>query len=70
MDGALASSQIVRADGTVEEIPSKRVTELFAGDRVRVATPGGAGYGDPAKRRAAAREEDVASGKVDAAPER
>ncbi len=66
-DGALARSEVVRADGTVEEIPSKRVMELYAGDRVHVATPGGAGYGDPAKRSAAAREEDIASGKVGAA---
>jgi N-methylhydantoinase B len=35
---------------------------LRAGDRVRVATPGGGGYGDPHKRDRALVERDVALG--------
>ena len=39
---------------------------LVAGDRVRVRTPGGGGYGDPAKRAPDAIEEDVALGRYSA----
>ncbi|TIO66974.1 MAG: methylhydantoinase, partial [Mesorhizobium sp.] len=37
---------------------------LKAGDRVRVGTPGGGGYGDPAKRSAAARVNDRSKGYI------
>jgi N-methylhydantoinase B/oxoprolinase/acetone carboxylase alpha subunit len=57
-------SVIHRADGTVEEIPSKIVTRLRKGDRVVIETAGGGGYGDTAKRAQAARAADVADGKV------
>jgi N-methylhydantoinase B len=39
---------------------------LSAGDRVRVRTPGGGGYGDPATRDPAAVDEDVRLGRYDA----
>ena len=63
-DGARAHSVIVRRDGTTEEIPSKVVTRLMAGDRVIVQTAGGAGYGDPAARDPQAVAADIADGKV------
>jgi N-methylhydantoinase B/oxoprolinase/acetone carboxylase alpha subunit len=63
-DGARAESMILRADGTVETIPSKIVTRLMKGDRVVLRTAGGAGYGDPALRAAEAVMADVADGKV------
>ncbi len=63
-DGARAQSVIVRRDGTVEEIPSKVVTRLMAGDRVIVQTAGGAGYGDPRARDPDAVAADIADGKT------
>ena len=48
-------------DGQWQSPPmiSKQVgVSLARGDRVRIATPGGGGWGDPAKREAAARERD------------
>jgi N-methylhydantoinase B/oxoprolinase/acetone carboxylase alpha subunit len=63
-DGARAHSVIVRRDGTTEEIPSKVVTRLMAGDRVIVQTAGGAGYGDVHARDPAAAAADIADGKV------
>jgi N-methylhydantoinase B len=63
-DGARARSQIRRADGSVEEIPSKIVTTLHPGDRVVVETAGGGGYGDPHRRAALQIEGDVRNGKV------
>ena len=63
-DGARGESTILRSDGTTETIPSKIVTRLMKGDRVILRTAGGAGYGDPALRTAAARQADVADGKV------
>ncbi len=63
-EGAKARSQIRRADGSVEEIPSKTVTTLHPGDRVVVATAGGGGYGDPGRRATLQVEDDVRNGKV------
>ena len=65
-DGARAVSDIYRADGRVESIPSKIVTRLNKGDRVVVQTAGGAGHGDPANRDPAAIARDHADGKVTA----
>lgn len=62
--GAMAHSVITRADGRQETIPSKTVTRLGPGDRVVIATPGGGGFGDPAKRDTAATVRDIADGKV------
>lgn len=66
-DGGLATSQILRAGGRIEEIPSKVVTRLVRGDRVVVGTAGGAGWGDPRHRSRAAVETDLADGKIGAA---
>jgi len=63
-EGARARSQIRRAGGNVEEIPSKIVTTLHAGDRVVVETAGGGGYGDPRRRAPIQLEGDVRDGKV------
>ncbi len=65
-DGARAQSTSVRRDGTIEEIPSKVVTRLMAGDRVIVQTAGGAGYGNPQARDPDAIAADIADGKVGA----
>ena len=65
-EAARARSVIHRRDGTREEIPSKIVTRLDKGDRVVIETAGGGGYGDPARRSAAARAADLADGKVTA----
>jgi N-methylhydantoinase B len=62
--GALAHSQIVRADGSREEIPSKTATQLAAGDRLRIETAGGGGFGPAAERDRLALEADLADGKV------
>jgi len=63
-DGGLAHSEIIRADGTVEVIPSKIVTRLGPGDRVVVGTAGGAGRGAPEARPDDARRSDLNNGKV------
>ncbi|MBP2298817.1 hydantoinase B/oxoprolinase family protein [Azospirillum picis] len=63
-DGALARSTIHRADGTVEVIRSKLMTQLKAGDRLVVETAGGGGYGAPDQREAAKVGEDVRNGKI------
>lgn len=48
--GACAYSVIHRRSGEAEEIPSKIVTDLAAGDRLIVETAGGGGFGDPGER--------------------
>jgi len=45
--GAPGRNTLLRADGAVEILPGHARIELRAGDRLRVETPGGGGYGPP-----------------------
>jgi N-methylhydantoinase B/oxoprolinase/acetone carboxylase alpha subunit len=45
--GASGRNSIIRANGSVEPLPSKARIELYPGDRLRIETPGGGGYGRP-----------------------
>jgi N-methylhydantoinase B len=72
-DGAVNRVEIRRADGRVEVPPHLSKAQdiaLSPGDRVRVRTPGGGGYGPPAARDPAAVAEDVRLGRYDAATAR
>jgi N-methylhydantoinase B len=60
----LSHSDIVRADGTAEDIPSKGVFSLSAGDSIHCRGPGGAGYGDPLTREPQSVLQDVIDRKV------
>ena len=57
---------------TVKELHGKVSSSKFAnvrfepGDRIKLTTPGGGGYGDPAARDAAKLDEDVREGYVSA----
>ncbi|MFG2918799.1 hydantoinase B/oxoprolinase family protein [Kitasatospora sp. NPDC048298] len=46
--GALGDNRVLRADGTVEELPGCGSAELAAGDALEIRTPGGGGHGSPA----------------------
>ena len=67
-DGLCARSRIYRAQGGVEEVPSKLMTTLHKGDRVVLETAGGAGHGSAGERPREAVLDDVADGKVTAPP--
>jgi N-methylhydantoinase B/oxoprolinase/acetone carboxylase alpha subunit len=43
--GGCGRNTVVRADGSVETLPAKVQLELKAGDRLRIETPGGGGFG-------------------------
>ena len=45
--GAVGRNTLVRADGTVERLEARAQIEVRAGDRLRVETPGGGGWGRP-----------------------
>jgi N-methylhydantoinase B len=47
-DGAKGRTIIIRNDGSEEEIPGKTSLRLSAGERVRIESPGGGGWGKPA----------------------
>ncbi len=64
--GTTGADAVVR-DGEEEHVGAKSTHLLAAGDAVRVQTPGGAGYGDPADRDPAAVARDYRHGKVSAA---
>lgn len=64
--GACARGVIHRRTGETEEIPSKIVTDLMAGERLVIETAGGGGFGDPSARDRACLEQDRADEKVSA----
>lgn len=43
--GAAGRNRLLRADGTVVELPGKCTVEVGPGDRLEIATPGGGGWG-------------------------
>jgi N-methylhydantoinase B/oxoprolinase/acetone carboxylase alpha subunit len=43
--GACGRNTVVHADGSIETLPAKVRLELRPGDRLRVETPGGGGFG-------------------------
>ncbi|MER6362828.1 hydantoinase B/oxoprolinase family protein [Kitasatospora sp. NPDC001527] len=45
--GALGANRVLRADGSVEELPGCGGTDVAAGDALEIRTPGGGGYGAP-----------------------
>jgi len=49
MDGYAGRTLIARSDGTVQEIPGKTSVRLSAGERVRIESPGGGGWGKPTR---------------------
>ena len=67
-DGAVNRVEILRADGRVEVPPHLSKAQDIAmapGDRVRVRTPGGGGYGRPEERDPEAVREDLRLGRYD-----
>jgi N-methylhydantoinase B len=46
-DGSPGRTVIVHQDGTEEDIPGKTSVRLHSGERVRVESPGGGGWGKP-----------------------
>ncbi|MBN9887576.1 hydantoinase B/oxoprolinase family protein [Salipiger abyssi] len=67
-DGAVNEVAVTRSGETFtpEHLSKAQDIALSAGDRVRVKTPGGGGYGDPAARDRALVEEDVRLGRYTA----
>ncbi|MBS0563327.1 MAG: hydantoinase B/oxoprolinase family protein [Proteobacteria bacterium] len=68
-DGGVNRVEIVRRGGTFvpEHLSKAQDIPLAPGDRVRVRTPGGGGFGDPARRDPARVAEDVRLGRYSAA---
>jgi N-methylhydantoinase B len=46
--GAVGHNFLRRADGTEEQLPGKGTWQVTRGDRIRIETPGGGGWGQPA----------------------
>jgi N-methylhydantoinase B len=46
-DGAPGRTVVIRLDGSEEEIPGKTSVRLRSGERVRIESPGGGGWGKP-----------------------
>ncbi len=44
-DGSLGTASVIRHDGSVEAMPGKFSTRLRAGERIRIESPGGGGWG-------------------------
>ena len=67
-DGAVNRVEILKGGRVIvpEHLSKAQDIALAPGDRVRVRTPGGGGYGDPAKRDPALVDEDVRLGRYTA----
>jgi 5-oxoprolinase (ATP-hydrolysing) len=48
MPGALGRNLLIRADGTMEELPGTAVVAMESGDSFVIETPGGGGFGKDA----------------------
>ena len=59
-----AHCHVTSADGSRRELPTKFFTTLGRGDRLRIQTPGGGGWGDPKQRAADDTARDVRAGLV------
>ena len=44
-DGAVGRTEVIRNDGSVQELPGKFSVRLKAGERIRIESPGGGGFG-------------------------
>ena len=55
---------VIRADGTVENLPSKARVRFYKNDRLYIQTSGGGGWGKPEKRDREALKRDVKDGLV------
>lgn len=65
--GGTSRQRLVRADGSVEKLPSKATNlNIGAGDLICMETAGGGGYGPPAARDPDAVLADVLDGKISA----
>lgn len=63
--GATSRHRLVRADGTVEELPSKKTNIwIEAGDLMVLETAGGGGWGNPVQRDPALVLKDYLDGKI------
>jgi N-methylhydantoinase B len=45
-DGARGTASVIRLDGSVDAMPGKFSTRLRKGERIRIETPGGGGWGE------------------------
>jgi N-methylhydantoinase B len=62
-----AHCTVTSPDGTRRELPTKVFAILARGDRLRIETPGGGGWGEPAERDAESLSADVRAGLIAAA---
>jgi len=71
-DGAVNRVEVIRNGETLvpEHLSKAQDIPLSPGDRVRVRTPGGGGYGNPADRDPALVAEDIRLGRYDPATAR
>ena len=46
-DGAPGKTSVMRSGGSAERMPGKFSTRLRSGDRIRIESPGGGGWGRP-----------------------
>jgi len=49
--GAAGRTEVVRADGSRQQLGGKTSVRVKAGERIRVETPGGGGWGAPSGRK-------------------
>ena len=63
-NGSFSTFFLEREGGRAEKIPSKFGGRIMRGQRLKIVTPGGGGFGEPAQRDRAALVRDFMDGKI------
>jgi N-methylhydantoinase B len=61
--GRVGRASVIRQDGSIEEMPGKFSTRLQRGERIRIESPGGGGWGNPVTQTRYSNDSPIPRGK-------
>jgi N-methylhydantoinase B len=61
--GSVGRASVIRQDGSIEEMPGKFSTRLQRGERIRIESPGGGGWGNPVTQARYSNDSSIPRGK-------
>jgi N-methylhydantoinase B len=61
--GSVGRASVIRQDGSIEEMPGKFSTRLQRGERIRIESPGGGGWGNPVTQARYSNDSSIHRGK-------
>jgi N-methylhydantoinase B len=61
--GSVGRASVIRQDGSIDEMPGKFSTRLHRGERIRIESPGGGGWGNPVTQARYSNDSSIPRGK-------